>query len=129
MEIIERVIEFADAKTTERLCEMVTMVSECCDCSVDSIRQPGNEWLHATIAVVVLKIFIHVCWFYDVASAGENARGYMWRNWIISAFVSAVTTFLILDPSAPSGFFSALEHVYIPLTIRVIERHNVEFRD
>lgn len=130
MEYIERAARSVQRTFLEGMCEAVSSMSDTWgpSCDLETVLRPENSWLQAVLAIVVLKYFVHYCWILEIACvADEDKRLVMARHWTISILISTFLTFWIPGPNTPSGFFIALEHIYVPLVIKVLECNSILF--
>jgi hypothetical protein len=117
----------AERFAVESICDAVTITAPHVHCDYESIFLPDNVWLQAVIGMFVLKIFVHICWLFEIACADKKKRGYMTAGWVISACISIVWTCFTPGPNTPQGFFKALEQTYVPFAFKIAEYQNVLF--
>lgn len=96
-------------------------------CEYAELSRPENAWLHAVIAVAFFKVFVHFVWAHEIMCSPEEKKKRKWRNWTLSAIMSFVSTYLAPEPRTPEGFFIALEYLYVPLAIKIVEYQTFMF--
>lgn len=124
MNYVELAVSSVRRTVLEGICEAVSSTSDTWGppCDLESVMLPENAWMQAVIAVVVLKYFLHYCWILEIACVLDaEKRLVMLRHWAISLIISTFLTFWVPGPNTPAGFFFALEHIYVPLVIKVLE--------